>query len=87
MNWKVNMQTKSQPKIVLDAKLLPISFHEPLKADVLAAAKIKSKYQLSYAGAFAVSLNKKINGTIFTGDPEIIILQNNIKVRKLSRAV
>ncbi len=74
-------------EVLNDIKLLPISFHEPLKADVLAAAKIKSKYQLSYADAFAVSLTKKINGTIFTGDPEIIVLQNNIKVRKLSRAV
>ncbi len=78
---------QSAEEVLNDIKLLPISFHEALKADVLAAAKIKSKYQLSYADAFAVSLTKKINGTIFTGDPEIIVLHNNIRVRKLSRAV
>ena len=51
----------------------------------MAAATIKSKYKLSYADAFAVSLAQKINGTILTGDPEIILLKNLVKLEKLTR--
>ena len=147
MNWKRNMQTKSQEKIVLDAwavlalifgeepaatvvkdifgrkdisrsyvhiswinlgevyytltrrkgsdaadevlkdiKLLPITLHEPSKADILAAARIKASHKLSYADAFAVSLAEKIHGTLFTGDPEIILLDKAGKIKQLSRA-
>ena len=68
-----------------DIKKLSIRLHEPSKSDILSAAKIKSEHKLSYADAFAVSLAQKINGVIVTGDPEIILLKNFVKVEKLSR--
>ncbi len=68
-----------------DIKKLAIRLQVPSKSDILSAAKIKSEYKLSYADAFAVSLAKKIGGVIFTGDPEIILLKDFVKVEKLSR--
>ena len=68
-----------------DIKKLSIRLHEPSKSDILSAAKIKSEHKLSYADAFAVSLAQKIEGVIVTGDPEIILLKDLVKVEKLSR--
>jgi ribonuclease VapC len=73
-------------EVLNDIKLLPITLHEPSKADILAAARIKASHKLSYADAFAVSLAEKIHGTLFTGDPEIILLDKIIKIKQLSRA-
>jgi len=71
--------------ILNDIKNLPVTLHEPSKTDILAAATLKSKYKLSYADAFAVSLTQKIDGIIVTGDPEIIVLKDFVKVEQLSR--
>jgi ribonuclease VapC len=68
-----------------DIKMLPIRLHEPSKSDILAAAAIKSQHKLSYADAFAVSLAQRLEGVIFTGDPEIILLRDIVRVEKLSR--
>ncbi len=72
--------------VLNDINMLPIRFQVPSKVDILAAATIKSKHKLSYADAFAVSLAQKINGTILTGDPEIILLKDVVNIEKLSRA-
>jgi len=68
-----------------DIKKLSIRLHEPSKSDILSAAKIKSEHRLSYADAFAVSLAQKIDGVIYTGDQEIVLLKKFVKVEKLSR--
>jgi ribonuclease VapC len=72
-------------EILNDIKNLPVVLHEPSKTDILAAATLKSKYKLSYADAFAVSLAQKIDGPIVTGDPEIILLQDFVKTEELSK--
>ena len=73
-------------EIVLDdIQILPVRLHVPSKADILAAAMVKSKHRVSYADAFAVSLAQKINGTIVTGDPEIILLKDVVNIESLSR--
>jgi len=73
-------------KTVLDdIQILPVRLQVPSKADILAAATIKSKHKVSYADAFAVSLAQKINGTILTGDPEIILLEDVVNMEQLSR--
>jgi len=47
-------------EIVLDdIQILPVRLQVPSKADILAAATVKSKYRVSYADAFAVSLAQK----------------------------
>ncbi|MCG6880318.1 MAG: type II toxin-antitoxin system VapC family toxin [Deltaproteobacteria bacterium] len=73
-------------EVLKDIQMLPVTLHEPSKADVLSAAKIKAKHKLSYADAFAVSLAEKTNGTLFTGDPEIILLGDILRIRQLSKA-
>jgi uncharacterized protein len=72
-------------EILKDIEKLTIRFQVPSKSDILSAAKIKSEHKLSYADAFAVSLAQKIDGVIYTGDPEIVLLEGVVKVEKLSR--
>lgn len=72
-------------EILKDIEKLTIRPQVPSKTDILSAAKIKSEHKLSYADAFAVSLAKKIDGVIYTGDPEIVLLKSVVKVEKLSR--
>jgi ribonuclease VapC len=72
--------------ILDDIQFLPLTLHEPSKSDILSAAKLKASHKLSYADAFAVSLAQKIHGTLFTGDPEIILLGEIVKVQPLFRA-
>ena len=57
-------------EILDDIMLLPIQLAEVTRARVLAAAHIKTRYPISYADAFAVSLAQELNATIVTGDPE-----------------
>jgi len=49
----------------------------------LAAAKIKAKYSISYADAFAVALTIKKKATLITGDDEFDLLtgETNFKVK------
>ncbi len=72
-------------EIVAEIRQLPVSLHLPSKSDILEAAAIKSKHKLSYADAFAVALSQKINGVIYTGDPEIVALEGFVKVEPLKR--
>lgn len=65
--------------------LLPVRFHEVGRQDVLRAAETKMKFALSYADGFAVALAQSLDGTIPTGDPEIVNLDLGIKAEKLER--
>jgi len=55
------------------------------KKDILAAAENKMNFAMSYADAFAVALTQSLNATIVTGNPEIISLDDAIRVEKLER--
>jgi len=72
-------------EVIAEIQQLPISLHLPSKSDILEAAAVKSKHKLSYADAFAVALSQKINGIIYTGDPEIVALDGVVKVEHLRR--
>jgi len=76
---------KAAIETLQDIEKLTIRSQVPSKSDILSAAKIKSEHKLSYADAFAVSLAQKIDGIIYTGDPEIVLLKDVVKVEKLSR--
>ena len=65
--------------------VLPVRFHEVGRQDVIRAAETKMKFALSYADAFAVALAQSLDGTILTGDPEIINLDLAVKIEKLER--
>ena len=57
-------------KITKDIFQLPLEIQQPDMKQILAAARIKAQYPLSYVDAFVVALSQKINGIIVTGDPE-----------------
>jgi len=73
-------------EVLQDIHLLPIRLHLPAKSDVLSAAHLKSSHTLSYADAFAVALTQKLDGEIYTGDPEIVLLDNTVRIHKLHRS-
>ncbi len=64
---------------------LPVKFNEPDKKTIKNAAEIKGKYRLSYADAFAIALTQEVNGTLLTGDPEIVSLKKIVKTLILNR--
>ncbi|NOZ50709.1 MAG: type II toxin-antitoxin system VapC family toxin [Chloroflexi bacterium] len=49
---------------------LPLTQLEPRRKDVLAAAKIKAHYPVSYADAFAIAAARELGCPLMTGDPE-----------------
>jgi len=73
-------------EVIDTIQLLPITIQVPSQFDILKAAGLKALHKLSYADAFAVSLALKIDGVIYTGDPEIISLKEVVKVKQLSRS-
>ncbi len=56
--------------IVKDINLLPVDFVYAGTERVLAAAKVKAQFPISYADAFVVSAARELSATILTGDPE-----------------
>lgn len=51
-------------------RLLPIKILSISDEEVMEAAKIKAKYPISYADAFAVAKALQTGATLVTGDPE-----------------
>jgi len=65
--------------------LLPI---EVLSVDndmVLAAARLKMTYAISYADAFAVVTSQQRDAVLLTGDPELVKLERVLQIEKLIR--
>ena len=48
--------------------------------DVIEAAKIKTKYPISYADCFAVATAYKEKATIITGDPEFKLVKKLVNI-------
>jgi len=65
---KLGMQIAE--RIIEDIRRLPISVVDATWERILDAARIKAKYPLSYADAFAAALAHEINATMVTGEPE-----------------
>lgn len=55
--------------------LLPIEMVGVSDEGVLAAARLKSSYKISYADAFAASLAMTLDCPVVTGDPEFLVLE------------
>lgn len=61
-----------------------IAAREPL---VLEAARLKARYPMSYADAFAVATARAERAAIVTGDAEILALPRDVvRVVRLARA-
>lgn len=76
---------KEADSVLTDLYLLPI---EILSADddtVLAAARLKMTYVLSYADAFAAVIAQQIDATLLTGDPELLSLKRFVHIERLRR--
>ncbi len=65
-------------EILNDIICLPIQLAEVTQARVFAAAQVKTKYPISYADAFAVSLAQELKATIITGDPEFKQVESSV---------
>ena len=65
---------------------MPIQIAAARESIVLAAAKLKARYRLSYADAIAVATARDVGARVITGDPEIMALSPTVvKVARLQR--
>jgi predicted nucleic acid-binding protein len=77
--------TDEAEAVINDLLMLSIKPHEPSKNDILAAARFKATYRLSYADAFVVALAQGLSAVVYTGDPEILDMKDVISVYALER--
>jgi len=66
-----------------DIRALPIILQPATEDRILAAARLKAQYALSYADAFAVALGQELSATVMTGDPEFNAVAHVVKLEWL----
>ncbi len=66
-------------------KRLPIQIIQADEPRVLAAARLKMAYSISYADAFATAAAIELNATLLTGDPELLLLSDKVEIQPLTR--
>jgi predicted nucleic acid-binding protein len=72
-SWKEWGEARAEA--VLDLlRAHPIQVVHPTEAPVLAAARVKARYAISYADAFAVVLAVEFGGAVLTGDRDFLPL-------------
>lgn len=79
MAWK-KRNSQNAEKILLDIVALPIIFEEATESRIMAAARLKAHYTISYADAFAAVLAQELNATLLTGDPEFKSVEHLITI-------
>jgi ribonuclease VapC len=62
---------------------LPIQLVGNTRADVLEAARIKARFPVSYADAFAVVTARRAGAVVVTGDPEFRAVEHLVEVEWL----
>lgn len=72
-------------KTISDLRQLGLIVLSATDDRVMAAARLKMAHPLSYADAFAVAASKEVNGTLLTGDPEIVELREQFRIEVLIR--
>jgi predicted nucleic acid-binding protein len=68
-----------------ELRRLPITIFPPEPRTIIQAARLKIRYAVSYADAFAIATAQKQNATLMTGDPEILKLKRVISLARLQR--
>src|SRR4030066_655848 len=88
VNWgEVNYSTMREEgvaeaeKVILQLDKFPIQTVEVNKDLAYEAAKLKGKYRIAYADCFAVTLSRKLNATLVTGDPDFKKLKERISIQ------
>ncbi|MBI5650645.1 MAG: type II toxin-antitoxin system VapC family toxin [Chloroflexi bacterium] len=71
-------------EMLRDLRALPVTLEPATEERILASARIKSTYPLSYADAFAVTLTQEFGATLVTGDPEFQNVASLVKLLWLS---
>ncbi len=71
--------------LVEELQLLPLIILPASNEDVMAAARLKMRYSISYADAFAVSTTLQHGAILLTGDPELLELAGQLSIEKLER--
>lgn len=71
--------------LVEELQLLPLIILPASNEDVMAAARLKMRYSISYADAFAVSATLQHGAILLTGDPELLGLAGKFPLEKLQR--
>jgi predicted nucleic acid-binding protein len=64
---------------------LPVAILEVDETAVLAAASLRMRLAISYADAFAVAAALRQDAVLLTGDPELVSLEGQFPIEKLSR--
>ncbi|MBO9371662.1 MAG: type II toxin-antitoxin system VapC family toxin [Chloroflexi bacterium] len=68
-----------------EIRRLPLVIAPAADDRVFAAARLKMRYAISYADAFAAALAQELGATLVTGDPELESLRGEIPLEKLER--
>lgn len=74
------MGTEQAEEFLARLPSLPLRLVVPDAADIVSAAKLKSKYRISYADAFAAALAARDSAALVTGDPELRSLNETVAV-------
>jgi uncharacterized protein len=75
-------RNREKAEFFLDTVLpgLPISVVSNTFDDVMAAARIKAEYPLSFADCFAVATARREDAMVFTGDPEFKKIEHMLTI-------
>ena len=68
-----------------DLKKQPLTVISATDARVMAAARFKAAYPVSYADAFAAATSLELEATLVTGDPELVQLKEHLRLQELAR--
>ncbi|MDI6768246.1 MAG: type II toxin-antitoxin system VapC family toxin [Anaerolineales bacterium] len=71
--------------LVEELQLLPLIILPASNEAVMAAARLKIRYSISYADAFAASATLQHGAILLTGDPELLELSGKFPLEKLQR--
>jgi predicted nucleic acid-binding protein len=71
---------KKAEDIITKLKLLPIGYISVSDHMIMEAAKIKGKYPVSYADAFAIATAIQNRATVVTADPEYEAVSKLVKI-------
>lgn len=71
----------SKAEIMLDdLRAFPITFYDATEERILASARLKAEYPISYADAFAASLTQELDAVLVTGDPEFKTIKEKLSL-------
>jgi predicted nucleic acid-binding protein len=81
---KVKGESEAQ-KTLAEIRRLSLAIAPVSNERVFSAATLKIRYRIPYADAFAAATAIELGASLVTGDPELIQLQNDVQIEKLSR--